>query len=160
MRVFCIYSSVDAGKSAMNRIDASLEWVAPHAVTGIEFFSYSILNHGVICWASICTEGGPDIVFVIGDSEHPLLPGIRDSLADLMELDSVSHPLIVFTHPDGERTDSTRDAHNFIKELSQRHQCEFHVIGRGDLGDLVGGYNECLSAVEFDRLDPWKAAAK
>lgn len=129
VRVICLYPTVEAGKIARHWIEAAVRNTSPETFLSIEYYNYTVLNLDAIRWEHVIGRLEPDIILMVGDGNHTLGSGLRNSLRDLFGRGGKVHkPLVVFRDLEPEPTINTRILLDYVSALSRRHHCELNAM--------------------------------
>jgi len=143
LRVICLYPSVIAGKLAREWIEKAVHSMAPNACTCIEYFNYSVLSHDGISWAHVIERIRPDVILMVGDGNHTLSGGLRNSLRQLFSRsNSSSKPTVIFRDLEPEPTINTQVLLDYVSALTRQNQCELTAMNGN--GAPIGCFRQPL----------------
>ena len=143
LRVICLYPSVIAGKLAREWIEKAVHSMAPNACTCIEYFNYSVLSHDGISWAHVIERIRPDVILMVGDGNHTLSGGLRNSLRQLFSRsNSSSKPTVIFRDLEPEPTINTQVLLDYVSALTRQNQCELTAMNGN--GTTIGCFRQPL----------------
>ena len=129
VRVICLYPSVSAGKLARKWLETALHNTAPHAHSCVEYFNYAVLDSDGISWGHVMQRIHPDIILMVGDGNHTLSAGLRNSLRSMLSNSrNGSRPLVIFRDLDPEPTLNTQTLLDYVSALTQRNSCELNAM--------------------------------
>jgi hypothetical protein len=129
VRVICLYPTVEAGKIARQWIEDAVRNSSPGTFPSIEYFNYTVLNLDAIRWEHVIGHLEPDIILMVGDGNHTLGSGLRNSLRELFSRGGNGHkPLVVFRDLEPEPTINTRILLDYVSALSRRNHCELNAM--------------------------------
>lgn len=129
VRVICLYPTVEAGKIVRHWIEAAVRNSSPGTFPSIEYFNYAVLNLDAIRWEHVIGRLEPDIILMVGDGNHTLGAGLRNSLRELFARGGNGRkPLVVFRDLEPEPTINTRILLDYVSALSHRHHCELNAM--------------------------------
>jgi len=129
IRIICLYPTVEAGKLARQWVESALGNTSNETFPSIEFFNYTVLGLDAIRWEHAIGSHEPDIILMLGDGNHTLGGGLRNSLRELFARSGHGRkPLVVFRDLEPETTLNTRVLLDYVSALSHRHHCELNAI--------------------------------
>lgn len=129
LRVICLYPSVVAGKLAREWIEKAVHSMAPNACTCIEYFNYSVLSHDGISWEHVIERIRPDIILMVGDGNHTLSAGLRNSLRKLFsKSNGSSKPMVIFRDLEPEPTLNTQVLLDYVSALTRQNHCDLTAM--------------------------------
>jgi len=129
VRVICLYPTVEAGKIARRWIEDAVRNTSPETFPSIEYFNYTVLNLDAIRWEHVVGQIEPYIILMVGNGNHTLGAGLRNSLRELFARGVNGHkPLVVFRDLEPEPTINTRILLDYVSALSRRHHCELNAM--------------------------------
>ena len=129
IKIICLYPTVEAGKLARQWVESALGNASAETLPMIEFFNYTVLGLDAIRWDHAIGSHEPDIILMLGDGNHTLGGGLRNSLRELFAHSGNGRkPLVVFRDLEPEPTLNTRVLLDYVSALSQRHHCELNAI--------------------------------
>lgn len=125
IRIICLYPSVEGGKLARKWIEEAVRNASPETLPRIEYFNYTVLSLDAIPWEQVIGRFQPDIILMVGDGNHTLGSGLRNSFRELFSRGGNGHsPLVVFRDLEPEPTINTLILLDYVSALSHRHHCE------------------------------------